>query len=329
MSRVLRIALKVLLGIVGLLVLLVLGGYAYVMTAYPDVGPPPEIDVESTPAQIERGRNLAEHVAVCIDCHSTRDYSKFSGPIVPGSEGQGGEVFTEEMGFPGTFYARNITPHNIGDWSDGELYRLITSGVAREGDPIFPVMPYPAYGRMDTADVKAIIAYIRTLEPIDHETPASEPNFPMNVIMQLMPAPPDPIERPPADDTIAAGEYLVRVGACQDCHTPMAQGQSVDSMYLAGGRVFAMPGGDTLRSANITPDRSTGIGNWSARKFVDRFKQHEKSYEKVRAVPQGEFNTLMPWTMYAGMTEEDLRAIYKYLQTVPAKNNSVQIFSNH
>lgn len=262
---------KILFGITGLLVLVVGGGMAWLYVGLPDVGPPPDITVEGTAEQVERGRYLAHHVSLCMDCHSQRDWSRYSGPISEGTMGAGGEVFPREFGFPGTFYSRNITPHNLGDWSDGEIYRLITTGVTREGEPIFPVMPYPGYSRMDPDDVHSIIAYLRTLEPKVNEVPASEPDFPMNLIMRTIPQPAQPMERPSPGDTAAYGEYLVTIAGCQDCHTPVQQGSFIDSLFMAGGRTFEMPFG-TVRSSNITPHPETGIGRWDQQQFVARFK---------------------------------------------------------
>src|SRR6202012_5065901 len=111
--------------------------------------------------KIERGRYLANYVTVCMDCHSTRDWSKFSGPLKEGTLGQGGELFNQKFGFPGTYYSRNITPEGISRYTDGELFRLITTGVTKEGKPMFPVMPYPYYGKMDPDDIMCVIAYIR------------------------------------------------------------------------------------------------------------------------------------------------------------------------
>jgi hypothetical protein len=62
-----------------------------------------------------------------MDCHSTRDWSKFSGPLVEGTLGQGGERFDQTVGMPGVVYSKNITPARIGDYTDGELFRLITT----------------------------------------------------------------------------------------------------------------------------------------------------------------------------------------------------------
>jgi hypothetical protein len=92
------------------LILIVLGGIAYISWFQPRI-PLQEIKVNSTADRVERGRYLANHVLVCIDCHSTRDWTKFSGPITAGTEGKGGERFDQSFGFPGVFISANITPY--------------------------------------------------------------------------------------------------------------------------------------------------------------------------------------------------------------------------
>src|SRR5688572_18864680 len=96
--------------ILGILILIVVCIGAYVKIALPDTGPPPEMTIERTPERIERGKYLANSVTICMDCHSTRDWSRFAGPMLPDSLGGGGEVFDQNMGFPGKFVAANITP---------------------------------------------------------------------------------------------------------------------------------------------------------------------------------------------------------------------------
>lgn len=317
---------KIIFSILFIIILVLAGGFVYLQAAFPDVPPATEVDVEGTEQQVERGKYLAEHVAVCIDCHSTRDWSKFSGPITPGTFGKGGDIFSEELGFPGTFYAKNITPHNLGDWTDGEIYRTITTGVTKDGRPMFPVMPYPSYGKMDPEDVKSIIAYIRTLEPIEFESPESKANFPMNLILRTIPQSADPVERPNPQDSIAYGKYLITIGGCSDCHTPQEQGVDIEGMFLAGGFEFNAPWG-AVRSSNITPHKETGIGNWSKETFVNRFKEFDVPVDSLAEVGEQEFNTIMPWQMYAGMTTEDLEAIYAYLQTVEPVENQVVKFT--
>src|SRR5689334_13494017 len=104
--------MKKILKIVGILLIVfvvaITGALTYISAALPRVGDPPSLQVEATPERIERGRYLANSVTVCMDCHSTRDWSKFSGPIKPGTYGQGGERFDQTVGFPGVYYSKNI-----------------------------------------------------------------------------------------------------------------------------------------------------------------------------------------------------------------------------
>src|SRR5690606_27873373 len=90
---------------------------SYVTFALPDTGPAPDLKVEVTPQRVERGRYLANHVTVCIDCHSPRDWSKFSGPYDTSRTGAGGEKFDHNSGLPGEIYSPNITPANLKDWT--------------------------------------------------------------------------------------------------------------------------------------------------------------------------------------------------------------------
>lgn len=313
------------LGIIVLALVVLIGGLlTYVKTALPNVGPAPDLKVEKTTAQIERGKYLANHVTVCIDCHSARDWSKFSAPPIAGTFGQGGEKFDQNLGFPGSYYARNITPAGIGNWTDGEVFRAITSGVSKDGRALFPVMPHPLYGQLDQEDIKSIIAYIRTLQPIQKEIPASESDFPMNFIINTIPAKPKFQTIPEKDDQLAYGKYLITAAACVECHTQKEKGQNIAGMEFAGGMEFKFPTGEVLRSPNITPDPKTGIGNWTKEAFVNRFKMHANGATNVE---KGGFQTVMPWTMYAGMTDEDLSAIYTYLKSVPAKENKIERFT--
>ena len=305
------------------LLLLIAGLLAYVKTALPNVGPAPELKIEKTTARIERGKYLANHVAVCIDCHSARDWSKYSAPPVAGTFGQGGEIFDQNLGFPGTYFSRNITPAGIGNWTDGEVFRAITSGVSKDGHALFPIMPHPLYGQLNEEDIYSIIAYLRTLQPIQKEIPASVSDFPMNFIINTIPAKPNFQPIPEKEDQLAYGRYLITAAACVECHTPKKNGQNIAGMEFAGGMEFKFPTGEVLRSPNITPDPKTGIGNWTREAFVNRFKMHATA----QPVAKGGFQTLMPWTMYAGMTEEDLSAIYTYLKSVPVKENKVERFT--
>ena len=93
-------------------------------------------------------------------------------------------------------------------------------------------------------------------------------------------------------------------------------------MQFAGGRDFKLPGG-TVRSANLTSDAATGIGNWSEETFIARIRAHGMTGADAVPLKGGDMQTVMPWTMYAGMTDDDLKAIFSFLKTVPPKNNVV------
>ncbi len=316
---------KIVLGILIFVLVAVAGLLVYLYTALP-YDAYPEFQQNASAESIERGRYLANHVTVCVDCHSVRDWNYYSGPIVPGTEGKGGEVFDQKLGFPGVFVARNITPAGIHDWEDRDLARAITTGVSRDGRPFFPVMPYPAYSRLSKQDLAALVAYLRTLKPIENEVQSSSPDFPMNLILRTIPGPYQPTDVDP-DDSVEYGKYLVTIGGCAECHTPQDKGTKLPGMDLAGGFPFPLPDGSIVRSANITPDEATGIGSWDEGNFVQRFKQYAGEGENRKPVKPGEKNTYMPWTMYAGMTESDLKAIYAYLRTVKPVANDVEIFT--
>jgi hypothetical protein len=323
MKKFLKFLLYALLAVVVLVGALLI----YVKTALPDVGPPEDITIERTPERIEHGRYLANSVTVCMDCHSTRDWSKFSGPLRERTFGMGGDRFDQSVGMPGVFYAKNITPAGIERYTDGELFRIITTGVNKDGKAIFPLMPYPYYGRMDREDIYSIIAYIRTLEPITNLVPDSQPDFPMNFILNTIPQPAQSQSRPDPSDQLAYGAYMVNASACRECHTQVKQGQIIPEVAFGGGREFGFPDGSIVRSSNISTDKETGIGTWTREQFIARFKMYKDSSYVVPSVKPGEYNSIMPWTMYADMKEEDLSAIFTYLQSVSPITNKVTKFS--
>jgi mono/diheme cytochrome c family protein len=312
--------------IIGLVVLLI-GAFIYFMVAFPAVGKPEDIKVELTDVRIERGKYLFHNVSLCVDCHTPRNWDLLTGPPDIDRLASGNtDDFTEKSGFPGNFYAPNLTPYHLKNWTDGEIFRAITEGVSKDGRPLFPVMPYMNYGKMDKEDIYSIIAYIRTLPEIASDIPLSEPNFPMNLIMKMMPKKAEFTNIPDKSNTLKYGEYVTNAAACIDCHTPMEKGQHIPGMQFAGGQEFNLPKGGKVRSANITPDKSTGIGNWTKQQFIDRFKSFSDTSFTPSHVGDNEYNTIMPWMKYSGMDENDLGAIYDYLSSLKANNNSVVKF---
>lgn len=299
---------------------------AYIKLALPNVGNAPEIKIIASTEKIERGKYLANHVMLCMDCHSTRNWNEFSGPLVAGTEGKGGETFDQTLGFPGKYVAPNITPYNLNSWTDGEIFRAITSGVDKNGKALFSIMPYHNYGKLDKNDIESVIAYIRTLNPIQYSSPSSTSDFPVNILINTFPSKAQFSTIPNSSDTINYGRYLTTASGCYDCHTKQENGKFIGEPF-AGNFEFKFKDGSIVRSSNITPDKTTGIGSWSSQQFINIFKTYSNSTYISTKINKGSFQTVMPWTMYAGMKNEDLAAIFSYLQTLKPVTNTIEKFS--
>jgi len=316
---------KILAYIITIVILIAFGTGLYVNFAMPNVGAAPELIVKKNSAQVERGKYLANHVTVCIDCHSKRDWTSFSGPVIAGTEGGGGEVFDQNAGFPGTIYSTNLTPARLASWTDGEIYRAVTSGVNKEGHALFPLMGYKRFGKMSKGDVESVIAYIRTLRPVENQLPKTQLDFPVSLLNKLSPQTANHQDIPSPSNTIAYGAYLVNAAGCVDCHSQQDKGEIISGTEFAGGMEFKQPAG-IIRSPNITKDK-TGIGSWTKELFVTKFRAFaDKNYTPAKLKPD-QLNTPMPWIMYGGMTEEDLGAIYTYLNSLDPIVNKVEVRS--
>lgn len=318
MKKVFKI-LGIILGVVLFAVTVLL---IYFYSTYPKVNPPSEEKVEFTSERIARGDYLANHVAVCMDCHSTRDWSKFSGPIKQNTLGKGGDKFDKDMGFPGVVYVKNITPAALNNWTDGEIIRAVTCGIDKYGNALFPMMPYPNYNKLSKEDLYSIVAYIRSIPAINNHVADRSLDFPLNIIVRMMPIENySPAPEPNKSDAVEYGKYLTTIAGCMDCHTPWIGNERDLNKSFAGGAEFFFPGG-TVRSVNLTPDDVTGIGKWTLEQFIGKFRAFD-SDSNLPATAMNDFNTPMPWTMYAKITDEDLTAMFTYLKSLSPINNSV------
>lgn len=306
-------------------------GTLYVVKAYPKVSPAENIQIKYTPERLARGKYLVQNVVGCLGCHSHRDFGAFSLPIVAGTEGMGGFVLDKKlMGLPGTLVTRNITPYKLKDWTDGELIRTLRAGVNKEGKALFPLMPYTHYRELCQEDLYSIVTFIRTLKPIAGDPPPTQLDFPVNLIVRTIPADAGPF--PPAPDRkdkLPYGKYLVNACSCTECHTPRdSHGEPLPGLDLAGGMEFHLPDGSTLRPANITPDKKTGIGDWTKDYFVKRFRLGKTMAKTHALVKPGEVTSIMPWEEYGGMNDQDLGAIFEYLhQSVKPVEHNVEKFT--
>ena len=291
-------------------------------------GSPAKIDVSNSPELVGRGDYLVNHVVGCVVCHSQRDWRYFSGPLKTDEKGGGGKIYDESNGFPGHLRAANITPSVLGDWSDGDIAHAIVAGVDKNGDALFPVMPYPYFRSLCRDDVQAIVSYIRTLTAIPETRHARRLNFPLNIIVNTIPQKWESPDCPDSNNELAYGKYLTEIAFCASCHTPTSGGKADPSRYFSGGREFIVPGVvGKVRSSNLTP-HETGLGAWSRARFIGRFKAFEQPEVFSQPLPVGSFNTEMPWHMYAGLSEADLGAIYVFLTTLQPIENKVETWSH-
>lgn len=320
-----RKALRVVLWIVTVLAIVVLGGLVYLGLVYPRKQAPSAVRIEATPDLMARGEYLFKHVTACVVCHSPHVPSSSGARIELGRIGEGGQPFP--LGSAGILYAKNITPTALGEWSDGEIIRALRDGVSRDGTPLFPLMPYLNYRNLSERDLHALVAYTRSLESRPDDVPERELNFPMNLIIRMMPSPAGPYpSAPEGSRTLEYGRYLVNAASCGDCHSPMDdRGQPIPGREFAGGNPFPTGDGWVAYTMNITPDSATGIGAWTRERFIGAFRAKERA--KTRAPAPGERRSPMPWRSYAGMTDEDLGAIYDYLRTVEPVRHEVVRFA--
>lgn len=276
---------------------------------------------------IARGEYLYKFGNQCWGCHTPGT------PADPGALPVGGREFDLNNIGPGFgyYYATNLTPDKgtgIGDWTDGELVRAIREGVDREGRPLFPIMPAEYYEGISDRDALAVVAYLRTLPPIKSEIPANRPSFMAKLLFALKvvkPRPPitQPVVAPPVGTTAEYGRYLAtNASGCSECHTPrnLQNGKVIWEQLLAGsnfafgGEMEQMPA--AAYAPNLTMDKETGIGNWTEDQFIESLRNGTRPDGTVML-------TLMPYPYYSFWTDDDLRALYRYLKTVPSQTNQV------
>ena len=275
---------------------------------------------DSLKTEVDRGDYLVHSVVHCTFCHSQLDFKKFSLPVIPGTEGGGGIVLHElDSTFPGKLWFPNITPFALKDWTDGEIARAITKGIRKNGDTLTSVMPFHDFSKMCKEDVASVIAFIRTFKPIETSYPNRQLLVPVSAFGPLPENDYITNIKPDTADKIKYGEYLVSIAGCSGCHTP-GEGTPQAGKLFAGGNENKFPE-FTVRTSNITPDTATGIGTWTEEMFIAKFRNNSSRENIDREA--GKHNTLMPWSFFGTMKDNDLKAIYKYLRTVPPVHNAV------
>ena len=271
--------------------------------------PYPDIKASTDSAVIAHGREIAFGPAHCADCHYAGNAdSVFKLGQEPALSG--GHVFELPVG---NFYARNITPDSvtgIGRYTDGEIARILRFGVKPNGSAVIDFMPFH---NMSDEDLTAVISFLRSSKPVHNAVPDHSVNMIGRVVKAFLLKPVGPSgEVPrsiPRDSTAVYGKYLAHsVANCVGCHTnrDMMTGAFIGEPF-AGGMKFEEPGVPTLVSPNINPNTPGRIYGWSQEDFIKRFRMGKViSYSH------------MPWNSFKRMSDNDLKAIYNYLKTLPA-----------
>lgn len=290
-------------------------GFAMALVALTSVGPGIRTApaTAATPVEIARGKYVFGATGGC-GCHT----------VPKQAVNAGGRRYDGPFG---TVYSSNITPDadtGIGRWTDEQVITAIRLGRRPSGERLIPVHPYPTFNGMAEEDLRALVAYLRTLPAVRRQNQPKKITVPLfeSVFLPAWLATFAPHETPPPKAPTsgpARGEYLVRVlGHCGECHTPRTLTQATDSSrFLAG--TSAGPEGSSI--PNITPDPETGL-RWSVEEIAWYLGTGNKPDGDVAGGLMGE--VIQGTTAgYKDLSKEDLLAIAHYLKTVPPIRNKV------
>ena len=269
------------------LVLMLIGGSRFNRTY--DI-PVTAVNVPTDPASIERGKHFVEAIALCQVCHG---------------DNLAGDTLVDDFAFA-RIAASNLTSGRGGiggTYSDIDYVRAIRHGVGNDGKGL-PIMPSEAFNKFSDHDLGAMIAYLKTLPPVDNEVPESKAGPIGRIFVLLDPslfsvqliyhsAPRAPAASPGVTEEY--GAYLATV--CTVCH-----GQN-----LGGARLFFIEGSPD--SPNLTPGGE--LGSWSESDFINTLKSG--------VTPEGKLlnPNFMPWNRFSFMTDEEIKAIWLHVRALP------------
>lgn len=317
-----KLAIKILKWVGIVLGLLIIGLFVFVQFTWDKKydAPIPDITASMDSAVIARGKHLAFGPAHCVSCHVPMNKVKEAeaGMELPLSGGW------ELMIPPGTFRAPNITPDvetGIGNMTDGEIARTLRYSVNKNSGCVFPLMPFQ---ELSDEDLTAIISFLRAQDPVKNEVEPSEYSFLGKTLMALGAIKPEgPKNTPPKsvviDSTAAYGSYLANsVANCNGCHTErdLKTGAFVGAPF-AGGTQFLPDNfteGYSFLTPNLTPHKGSGImAHWTESVFINRMRGGKTH-----------IGSPMPWATYSKMTDLELKALYRYFQSLEPVDNKIE-----
>ncbi len=278
--------------------------------------PYPDITLSNDSAVLARGAYIVYGPGHCADCHGKVDMmaAKERGEIIPLA---GGKDFKLPVG---VIYAPNITPDNetgIGGLETKALARALRYGVKPDGTILFDFMPFH---NTSDADLSAVFSYLKTMQPVKNEVPKSTLNVLGKVVKAFLVKPAGPTGEVPKsvtpDTTVEYGKYLANsVANCRGCHTQrdLMTGAFIGPDYAGGLQMESAidPQHYACVTPNLTPDKETGhITGWTQDMFIKRFRMG-------KLIKHSD----MPWGPFSRMSDEDLKAIFRFLQTVKPVNH--------
>ncbi|WPR70595.1 cytochrome c [Flavobacterium sp. NG2] len=314
--------MKKILKIIGLLIIslftIAAAGYVYINATDVPKYETLKIDyqVKSDSLTIKRGKKLA--LMLCANCHMNHETGKLTGTKMLDAPTEFGEI-----------YSQNITQdktYGIGNWTDAEILYLLRTGVKKDGQYTPPYMAKLPH--MADDDINAIISFLRSDDPLMKADPTpdtpTKPAFLTKLLCRVawkpFPLPSEKIQLPDTTNTVALGKYLAINLDCYSCHSADFKTNNflepeLSKGYFAGGNKPLNRDGKVMLTPNLTPDKETGIGNWSKEKFI----------KAVRfGIVDDKTSLAYPMTPYTLLTDKEVAAIYDYLQTIPPIKNKVQ-----
>ena len=261
---------------------------------------------------IKQGEYLAR-AGDCVACHTAKDGKPFAGGL--------------PMETPiGMIYSTNITPDKsgIGAYSFDDFDKAVRHGIAKNGDTMYPAMPYPSYARVTETDMQALYAYFMNgVKPVAQENKAVDIPWPLSMRWPLAmwrwtfaPAVADFTPVTGQDPVVSRGAYLVEgLGHCGACHTPRALTMQEKALSAGDSSAF-LSGSAPLEgwiAKNLRGDHKDGLGSWNEEQLV----QFLKTGRSDRSAVFGGMSDVIVHSMQY-MSEADLTAIARYLKSLPA-----------
>jgi mono/diheme cytochrome c family protein len=287
----------ILVGLVGVVILLSLGLYGlgwFRLNRVYRVEPSP-VTLASNPANLQEGQRIFRYRG-CEACHG---------------EDLDGLVYLDNPAV-GQVITPNLTEGAGGignERSDLDLVRAVRFGLDPDRKPLL-FMPSTEFYYLSEDDLEAVLAYIRSVPPIDNQPAPSQLSpagfIAMNLMREitflaaeLIPMDISPPAAPEPGNTVEYGRYLAL--SCPVCH----------GLSLAGGEIPGFPP-EWPAAGNLTTGSGSRLSSWGEVGFIDILRNGEKHGRSIHP-------DYMPWTSYRHMSDLELLAVYQYLVNLPAK----------